>query len=364
MRILMFSWKDLKHPVAGGAEVLTWEILKGLSKKGHTVALFASRPKIELPEEEVADGIKIYRAGGRYGVYFWAVFYYFKYFRGKFDLIIDQVNTVPFFTPLFCREKKLAFFHQLARQVWFYETRFPISLVGFLLEPFFLFLYRHVPAVTVSPSSFADLKRFGISDVKIISEAVCTHSYECYPQKSCNHDLIYVGRLVPSKRVKDIIEALVRVKEKIPDVRLFVVGNGTAGYVSMLKRMVTKYNLEKNVIFTGYVDPGEKARLLTATSLILVTSVKEGWGLVVTEANTCGTPAVVYNVDGLKDSVVDGETGIICKRNDSTELAQEIIRLLSSEGLWATLSKSCWELSRNYKFEKTVGQFNAIVETL
>lgn len=356
MRILLFSWKDIRHPAAGGAELVTLEIARRLVGFGHVVTIFTSRPAA-FPAGETIDGVQIVRAGGRYSVYLWAVYHYLRFFRGKFDLVVDQVNTVPFFTPLFVGEKKVAFFHQLAREIWFYETRFPISLIGFLAEPLCLRLYRNVPAITVSPSSRKDLERAGIKKIYLISEAIAHHPLTEFSGKKETSSLVFVGRLVPSKRVVDVIEVFSKLAEKFDNLQLYIVGSGTKIYEEKLKKLADELGLGSRIIFTGYVSDEERTKLLSESSVLLVTSIKEGWGLVVTEAAAGGTPAVVYDVDGLRDAVTDGVTGLICRERTPAAMARLVSDLLS-DGDWLNrLSLNAWQASRNFTFERTAAQF-------
>ncbi|MCL5004212.1 MAG: glycosyltransferase family 4 protein [Patescibacteria group bacterium] len=357
MKILVFSWKDIKNPAAGGAEVMTWEILKHLVVLGHEVVLFSSRYDEKFDARETLNGVEIYRAGGRYGVYFWALIYYLKYFRGRFDLVVDEVNTVPFFTPLFAREQKVAFFPQLARKIWFYETRFPISLLGYLLEPLFLLWYRKAPVITISKSSQSDLARFGVKKVfvtRVVSNIVPLPVLEPKPG---GLNLLFVGRLVPGKRPLDALKTLEIVRRQVSSATLTLVGNGAESYVRNVRQFIQNNNLGKSVFLRQNMSNTERNELYKRSFLLLVPSVKEGWGLVVTESNSKGTPAVVYNVDGLRDSVLDGQTGLVCQNNSPKELAELCLKVYNDSEFYERLRVKAWENSKNYVSEKTVSEF-------
>jgi glycosyltransferase involved in cell wall biosynthesis len=89
---------------------------------------------------------------------------------------------------------------------------------------------------------------------------------------------------------------------------LTVVGSGEVQ--GDLKQLVNELGLEAQVVFTGSLAEPEKNAQLMQAHVLLHTSVREGWGLNVIEANALGTPAVVYPVAGLVDSTVHGETGL------------------------------------------------------
>ena len=132
MKILVISWRDIKSPFAGGAEVYTYEICKRLAARGHYITLLAPRFK-NCERFEILDGIKIIRYAGKYSLYFKAGNYFRKYlFNEKFDIVIDQINTIPFFTFSFVDKTKIVtIIYQLAGEFWFQEVRFPFNLFGY-----------------------------------------------------------------------------------------------------------------------------------------------------------------------------------------------------------------------------------------
>src|SRR3990167_1095837 len=140
MKILLLNWRDIKNPKAGGAELVTHKILEYLVQQGHQTTLFTASFPGAL-DYEVINGVFVERAGNRWTVHLHAFLRYWSKYKGKFDLVIDEINTIPFFTPLYIKEKKLCYINQLAREVWFYESKFPLSWIGYFLEPIYLRLY-------------------------------------------------------------------------------------------------------------------------------------------------------------------------------------------------------------------------------
>lgn len=342
---------------------MTWEILKAAVSSGHQVTLFTSRYVLNIPDHETIDGVEVYRAGGRFGVYFWAVYYYFKLFRGKFDVVIDQVNTVPFFTPLYVAGKKVAFFPQLARELWFYETRFPISILGYLLEPVFLFFYSNTQTITISLSSRKDLNKYGIRKVVVVPVVGEIKPLAELHEPMAELNVGFVGRLVTGKRALDALEAFAIIKRKVEGAKLFLVGRGTKQYLQLVEDRI--HTLELTSCVTILPNASDEDRNLVVGNLyvLLVTSVKEGWGLVVTEANSFGVPAVVYDVDGLRDSVKNGVTGLVCQENTPDELAKKVLNLYQDRELYSCLRHNAWNDSKNFTLNKTVGQFISAVVT-
>ncbi len=177
MRILILNWKDLAHPAAGGAEVFTEHIARELVARGHSVTLFAAAVA-GRPSREVVEGVQIVRSGGRLGVYRAARRFWSEEGRGAYDVVIDEINTRPFLTPRWIRHTPIvALIHQLAREIWHYETPFPVSVLGrYVLEPWWLRAYRDVPALTVSASSAESLVRYHRwRDVTVVPQGHTPH---------------------------------------------------------------------------------------------------------------------------------------------------------------------------------------------
>lgn len=361
MKILIFNWRDAKNPLAGGAEVVTQEHAKGWIKAGHEVTLFCSAFSGCL-EKEMIDGVNIIRAGNKYTVYWQAFRYYKKYFRGNFDLVIDEINTIPFFTPWYVKEPIVAFIHQLCRKIWFYESQLPIAIIGYLLEPRCLKIYRNIPTMTVSQSSKKDLLSLGFDGerIHIIPEGIGFKPLAKVGKKEEYPTLVYVGRLKRSKRIHHILKAFKIIKRKEPTTRLWLIGNGDP-HKKKLENLTRKMEL-KDVIFWGFQDEKEKLSLVKKAHVIVMTSVKEGWGLAITEANAVGTPAVVYNTSGLQDSTQHQVTGLICPANNPSSLAKTILKLLNDEQLIKTLSEGALDYSRQFSWDKSAEESLKIVE--
>lgn len=364
MKILILNWRDIKHQAAGGAEVVTYEIAKRWVQWGHEVIWFAAGFTGGL-SDEMLDGIRIIRRGKQFSVHYEAFRYYQQHWRGYFDVVIDEINTIPFFTPLYVREKKAAYFNQLAREVWFYESPFPLNLLGYLLEPVYLRFYRRTTIVTISESTQKDLILLGARKVYVVHPGVDGTPLPEVPQpgeKAKKPTVLYVGRVVPSKRVADIIAAIHLVGKQVPDVQLWIAGSSSPAYLARLKRQIQRYQLDKQVHFLGRISFEERQTFMKQAHLLAMASVREGWGLVVIEANTVGTPAVVYKVPGLVDSVQDNKTGLVCKQNTAQNLADQITRGLLDHPLREKLAKGALEWSRQFTWKANAERFLNVLE--
>jgi glycosyltransferase involved in cell wall biosynthesis len=297
VQILIFNWKDLAHPAAGGAEVFTEEVARALTQRGHAVTLFAAAVA-GRPDRETVDGIEIVRRGSRLGVYRAARRFWSDQPRASYDVVVDEINTRPFMTPRWVRDTPIVtLIHQLAREIWFYELPFPVSVLGrYVLEPWWLRKYRDVPALTVSRSTEDSLKRFhGWRDVTVIPEGSSPQPIPDVP-KEREPTVVFLGRFVAMKRPQETIDAFELLRGRFPSAQLWMIGDGP-----LLEEL--RVRAPGGVTFLGRLQHKELVDRLARAHVLVATSVREGWGLNVSDAAACGTPSIAYAVPGLVDSV-------------------------------------------------------------
>ena len=241
--------------------------------------------------------------------------------------------------------------HQLAREVWWYEAPFPLNTVGFLAEPIYLRCYRDVPVLTVSASTQDDLRRLGFkAPITIVPQGI-EPVETLSPDKPAEASFLYVGRLAPSKRIEHMIQALAQFRQSTGKGTLWLAGSGSVRYQASLTKLAGQLGIQDSVQFWGRVATHEKYRLMAKAEALLMTSVREGWGLVVTEANACGTPAIVYDVPGLRDSVRTGVTGLVVAPGP-VHLSDAMIRITREAGLRARLAAAAKVWSGGFSFDK------------
>jgi len=361
LKILIFNWRCWFNPEMGGAEVFTREVAKRWVKAGHEVTLFTS----EFPDckkEEISEGVRIVRAGGKYSVYWRAKEYYRKSLsKDGYDVLIDEINTRPFLTPKFVNggEKIIALIHQLAREYWFYEMHFPLSFIGYhFLEKKWLRNYTGIPTVTVSESTKRDLLGLGFKEVFVVPEGLNFEPLKEVPEKESYPVVAYVGRLKRAKRPDHAVKAFKIVKEKISEAELWIIGDG------YFKKKLEKLVCNGVKFFSGLSN--ECRRELVKRAWILVNpSVREGFGLNIIEANALGTPCIAYDVPGLRDSIKDGETGILVKNGKIEKLSETIIRTLEDGKLRKRLNQNALDYAREFSWNKTAEEFtNVIIKVL
>jgi glycosyltransferase involved in cell wall biosynthesis len=328
--------------------------------KGHTVEWFSASFPGAAAEEDL-DGIRLVRAGRQWTVHWRAFQRYRGRLRGRFDVVIDEVNTIPFFTPLWARVPVVMFIHQLAREVWWYEAPFPISAIGYFSESRYLQPYRSVEALTVSSSTRDDLRRLGFrNSITIVPEGI--EPIEIIPAiKPTEPSFLYVGRLAPSKRIEHILRALAGFRQATGTGTLRMVGSGSARYHDDLEQLAESLNIAGSVTFCGRVSASEKHRSMAEAHALLMTSVREGWGLVVTEANACGTPAIVYDVPGLRDSVRHEQTGLVVVPRPE-HLTTAMIRLTTDTNLYSRLAEEARRWSKTFSFDDAARSVGHVLE--
>ena len=356
MRILWFNWRDTKHPEAGGAEILTHEVMRRLTQRGHEMTLFC--PSVNgRPSEEIIDDVHIVRNGGKYTVYSKGRSYYRKN-REKYDFIIDEVNPRPFLTPKILDGKPaLVLFHQMIREEWQYELPFPLSYFAKRYENRWLIPYRQTTTLTVSESSKADLEQIGFTNVKVIPMGISTNPLDKVGQKEDKITITCIGRLKRHKLPDHAVKAFTIIKKKIPTSKMWIIGDG------YMRRDLEQLGI-KDITFFGRVNSSTKYDLLSKSHLVLSPSIREGWGLIVTESNAMGTPVVAYNVNGLRDSVIHDTNGILTDSNTPESLAESSLKLLNDKENLMNLSNKALEHSRNFSWDKTTDYISSQIDKI
>jgi glycosyltransferase involved in cell wall biosynthesis len=209
--------------------------------------------------------------------------------------------------------------------------------------------------VTVSNSSKEGLESMGLKKILIVPEGVSVTPLSRVPVKASTPLIVFVGRLKRHKLPQHAIEAFTIIKKEVPSAKLWIIGEG------YLRKELEKLGV-KDVTFLGHVKDELKFDILRQAHLILVPATLEGWGLVVTESNAMGTPAVAYDVAGLRDSIIDGKTGILVKDNSPESLARSAISLLNDQDTLSELSFNALSFSRNFSWDNTAQKFDKIIK--
>ncbi|MBI0584498.1 MAG: glycosyltransferase family 4 protein [Methanomassiliicoccus sp.] len=320
---------------------------------GHEVTLFTSGYP-GCKGEEIIDGIRVVRRGDRFSVYRKARAFYEEK-PSSWDVVIDEINTIPFMCPRFVDrgERIVALIHQLAREFWFYELPYPLAWIGnHVLEDRWLKNYRDVVTITVSESTKEELLGMGFRDVRVVPNGLNAETLDMVPPKTPAPSMVFVGRLKKTKRPEEALKAYKIIKEKHPDLHMTVVGDGDL-----------RKDLEKcypDVEFTGYLDRASRDAVVSRSWMIAVPGIREGWGQVVTDSNALGTPAIGYDIPGLRDSIHNGYNGLLSEPTPMA-MACEIEKLISDDNLRSTFSENALKWSKRFSWDASAAEFEKVL---
>ena len=328
MNILWLTWKDCENPESGGAELVNEAIAAKLSDSGHKIIFIVAGWKSCAGEID-KNGFNVIRLGNKYTVYFLAALYYLRFLKGWSEIILDECNTVPFFAKYYAKCKTVFVIQQFARKIWFYQMPFPLSVIGYLLEPIYIRMFNDQITITFAQSTKTDLINYGYSKKNIL---ISSEVFNLKPitnlssvKKNSEPTILFFSSLRKMKRPEHVIEAFEIAKKKIPFLKLEIAGGGDTRDLTFIKNKVKSSPYSEDIKFHGQIsDEKLKIKIMSRCHFICCTSVREGWGIIVTEAGSQGTPAIVYGVNGLKDAVDYGRTGLVCKINTPKGLADTI----------------------------------------
>jgi glycosyltransferase involved in cell wall biosynthesis len=294
---------------------------------------------------------------------------YLTKFAGKTELLIDNSDVgIPWLSPFYSKVPKILVTYQVARDIFHHELARPLSELAISLEPLIYLAYRNNKIVTCSPSTRDDLVSLGIAPgrVSVIRPGIddSLKGFSSDGVKFDNPTIICIGRFRRYKGFSYAIRSMKFVLEKVPRARLVIVGNGDAT------------ELAEEVSRTGYSNSiqilerapntwdDEKRTLLSKSHLLMMPSVREGYGIVVIEANACGTPAIGWAVPGVRDSIVDGKTGLLVPFGDIRRLGETAAKLLSTEStLLRDMSQPAIEWARQHSWDKAAEAFAETIDS-
>ena len=333
MRILVINWQDWTHPRAGGAELHLREVFGRIAGAGHRVDLLCARFD-GAAAEETLDGINVIRRGGVYELFNYAVPGLWRRVLRKsdYDVVVDDLNKVPFYSPLFVDRPVVALVHHLFGATVFEETNPLFGSYLWLSERPVGPVYGRSRFIAVSDSTADDLVARGIARerIAVIPNGLPDQDWDSWLAlpKSEAPLFVYLGRLKRYKRVDLALEAFARVATRHSAARLTIAGEGD--HRPALEGLARELGVAERVEFPGWLGDDAKWRLLRGAWALLYTSPKEGWGIASLEAQRVGTIAIVSDSPGLRDTVVDGETGRVVPHGDPAALALAMERAIES----------------------------------
>ncbi|WP_435349129.1 glycosyltransferase family 4 protein [Haloarchaeobius sp. HRN-SO-5] len=365
LRILALNKRSWEHPKAGGSELNLEATLKRLSERGHEVHLLTGSDQGQ-PRLETDGSVVIHRVGfdGRLSAP-WdvvvsyltiSVYFYWALFRLSPDTVYTVDTPLPW--PVVTRRPRIAIFHHVAIDSFFDTHPFPQNLFGYLSQWAGVLRERKTPTVSVSPSTTQELVSRG-HNPETVYEIRNGMDLEQYSpgRKSETPRIVYVGGLERYKGVDRISEIHHQLREKHESpVRLDI-----AGRDGPVRADIEDYcNRTENAHFHGFVSMEKKIELLQSAWVFIAPSRVEGWGIAVLEANACRTPAVGSDVSGLRDSIRDGQTGVLVDGANPEEFALEIDALLDNDERRETMAEEARRWSEEHSWEESVTQLEQL----
>lgn len=357
--VVVLNWRDTGHPQGGGSERYVEHVARGLVRAGYRVTVCCSAYGGAAATETV-DGIRFRRRGNDLTVYLYAVLYLL---RARADLVVDVQNGLPFLSRLFVRCPVVVLVHHLHREQWRIVFGPVVGRIGWWIESWLApRAYRRCRYVTVSEATRRGLAALGVDPARL---SVIHNGLEPTPPASrerCPQPLLVaVSRLTPHKRLEHAIDAVVRLRERWPGLRLELVGQGP--WLQPLTDHARRWGVDDRVEFHGWVDEAAKHAVLDRAWLHLCPSVREGWGIAVMEAAAHGVPTVAYRcAGGVAESVRDGRTGLLADDLDSFVAAVE--SLLADRDRREAMARACRQWSGRYTWTATADAFVALADEL
>lgn len=354
MRILVLNWQDHENPQAGGAELHLREIFRRIVARGNEVDLLCSSWR-NAPQRVNLDGIDVHRTGTRQTYPFVVRHYYEKHLAGNnYDVVIEDLNKVPLFTPLWGVRKLVALVHHLFGATVFREAPAPLAAAVWLSERPLGAIYRRTPFQAVSVSTADDLVARGIPRhaIRVIYNGVDSRRLTPDARERSEKPLfIYLGRLKKYKRVDVVIRAFAELN--VPEAALEIAGIGD--YRATLEGLVKSLDLTERVKFLGFIPEEDKVHLLRRAWASTLASPKEGWGISNLEAAACGTPVIASNAPGIRESVIDGETGFLVPQDDPSAMAAAMRGIVVSPDLVNVLGAAARRFAETFTWERAAG---------
>lgn len=348
MKITFLTWRDLANPLAGGSEVFIDRLAVSLQDLGHDVRLLCGGPVAPRPYEVV-------ETGGTYSQYLRSPLAYRRSATDA-DLLVDTENGIPFFSPLWRKQPVVALVHHIHSDQWSDRFGAPVAAVGRFLEQTAMpWAYRRTPFLAVSESTAEDLQAIGIDESRI---SILHQGVDQPPPAAVTTSqeplFVCLGRLMPHKRVDLVLQAWERVRP-ITGGRLVIVGDGP-------ERASLEAMAGEGVEFVGRSSDEEKWELLTSAWLLVHPAHHEGWGIVIMEAAKAGTPSLGFDVPGVRDAIVDGQTGLLATSEE--QFTSQWISLGTDQELRDDLAQGAKRRAASFEWPGVAARFIEYAETI
>jgi glycosyltransferase involved in cell wall biosynthesis len=360
--ILIVNWQDWTNPLSGGAEVHLREIFSRLTGD-FNISLLCTHFK-NAPKTETLDGIKIFRVGSRNTFNFHVPKAYRKIRDSEeFGLVIEDLNKIPFFGGNFIRERRIALIHHLFGGTIFIETNPLSASYVYYSEKLIPKHYKNIPIVAVSKSSKNEIVKMGIPEenVTVVYNGVDLKSYKSKKNKRKEPTIICLARMKKYKRIDILLESVSDIIKKVHGLKVILVGDGDD--LPRLKEISRKNKIDDLILFTSFVSAEKKIDLLSSSWVSVNTSPKEGWGLTSIEAQSCGTPSIVPDSPGLRETVRDGVSGYIYPFGNTKKLSEILINMLRNREKTFKMGEKAKKWAINFSWDESAKKMKKIIDS-
>jgi len=350
-RVHFVAWRDLDDPEAGGSELHAHRIASLWAEAGIDVTFRTSAVK-GAQAALTRDGYRVLRQAGRYGVFPGAAWEGIRMGHRPGDALVEIWNGMPFFSPLWYRGPRVVFLHHVHAEMW--GMALPPKLAWFgenverRLAPRF---YRNARILTLSESSRHEIiEILGMRPQNVsVSPPGVDERFSPGAKRAPQPLVVAVGRLVPVKRFDLLIRSLASVRQRVPALQAVIIGEGYAR--AELEQLRSELGAQSWLQLVGRVEDAAVIDWYRRAWVVASSSLREGWGMTLTEAAACGTPAVATAIAGHTDAVLHGESGLLADSPSDLEGALE--RVLTDEVLRNRLSRGALARARWFTWAAT-----------
>lgn len=348
-RVHVLAWRDLDDKDAGGSEVHADEFMTRWAAAGLDV-VHRTSAAVDLPSRDRRNGYSVIRRGGRLTVFPRTMAAEVFRSMGSYDAVVEIWNGVPWLSPLWCRRPRVLVLHHVHGPMWDQMFSRPLAAFGRRLEASWAPpLYRRTPTITTSEDTRRELLELGWHPELVHTGPVGVDEFfspSPSGEKTAEPSVLAVGRQAPVKRFDRLLDQMLEVRRTIPNATLTLVGDGPLN--ASLREWVIDNDAEGWVTFAGRVSREELRDLYRRSWIVASASLAEGWGLALTEASGCGTPAAATDIFGHRCSVLDRRTGLLAPIDD---LASSIVRLLTDHELRRALADAGVQRARELSWD-------------
>ena len=369
---------DAVYPwVKGGAEKRVYELAKRLAERGHEVHWYSIGWWWTDNDHNdiIMEGIKLHGVSDPIDLYSddrrsikEALIFSLKLLKPLFKDSYDIVDCqgFPFFSCFTAkihstlgRSNLIITLHEVWGDYWYNYLGKP-GIFGKIVERAMLGLTNNI--ITVSSKTQKDLKKIKKSEESIIiPNGIDFNHIKGIKPSNERSTIIFAGRLIKEKNVDVLIQSLVTVKEKIPDIICLIIGNGPE--LSKLEILASELQLKENIIFKDFMENyDDLIGHMKSSKVLVLPSTREGFGMVVIEANACGIPVVTVDhpMNAAVDLVIDGVNGFKTQL-ETEDMSDKIIKSIESQN---EFHDKCIEISSEYDWEIIVDSLEKVYKTI